>query len=132
MMRLARPLLDQILYHLQTAYPQEGCGLVAGLDGRATGVYPIDNFLQSQTAYEMDPLQQVKTMLAIEAKGEELYAIYHSHPQSQAYPSEIDIAQAYYPEAIYLIISLQNWDKPAINGFQIVAGNVVEVAVMLE
>jgi proteasome lid subunit RPN8/RPN11 len=132
MMWLARPLLNQILHHLQTVYPQEGCGLVAGLNNQATAIYPIDNILQSETAYEMEPLQQVKTMLAIEARGEDLCAIYHSHPHSPAFPSETDIALAYYPETVYLIISLQERDVPVVRGFLIVDGLVEEIEIVGE
>jgi len=131
-MWLARPLLNQILHHLQTVYPQEGCGLVAGLNNQATAIYPIDNILQSETAYEMEPLQQVKTMLAIEARGEDLCAIYHSHPHSPAFPSETDIALAYYPETVYLIISLQERDVPVVRGFLIVDGLVEEIEIVGE
>lgn len=131
-LQLPRPLLRQILRHLQSVYPQEGCGLVAGLCGRATAVYPIENILHSPTAYEMDPLQQVRTMLAIEAQGEELCAIYHSHPHGPTFPSQTDVALAYYPESVYLIVSLQLPDAPSIRGFIIMMGAIKEVTLYLE
>ena len=108
MLYLSRPLYNQILHHLQTVYPQEGCGLIAGQNAKATAVYPIDNILKSTTAYEMDPLQQVQTMLAIENAGDELLAIYHSHPNGPATPSATDLALAFYPDTVALIISLQD------------------------
>lgn len=132
MLRLTRPYLSQMIRHLQAVYPQEGCGILSGSNGQVTGVYPINNILQSQTAYEMDPLQQVKTMLAIEAKDEQLCAIYHSHPHTPAYPSATDVALAYYPEAVYLIVSLQDVAEPVWNGYWIVDGVVQETAVTID
>lgn len=132
MLHLSRPLVAQLLAHVDSVYPEEGCGLVAGRERVATAVYPIENILHSQTAYEMAPLPQIETMLAIEADGDDLYAIYHSHPHSPAYPSSTDVGQAYYPEAIYLIVSLQERRQPVVRGFRIVDGVVTETAVNIE
>lgn len=132
MLFLSRPLAAQLLAHVKSVYPEEGCGLVAGRGGLATAVYPIENILHSPTAYEMAPLPQVETMLAIEADGHELLATFHSHPHSPAYPSPTDVAQAYYPDSIYLIISLQDRAQPVIRGFYIVDGLVTETAVSIE
>lgn len=132
MLHLPRPLAAQLLAHVDSVYPEEGCGLVAGRGGVATAVYPIENILHSQTTYEMAPLPQIETMLAIEAGGDDLCAIYHSHPHSPAYPSPTDVAQAYYPETIYLIVSLQKRPQPVLRGFRIADGVVTETAVSVE
>ncbi len=95
-------------------------------------IYPIDNILRSPTAYEMDPLMQIKAMMAMETQGETLAAIYHSHPDSPPFPSETDITQAYYPEAVYIIVSLKNYDHPVIKGFTIIAGVVNEANIRIE
>ncbi|MEZ4514537.1 MAG: GNAT family N-acetyltransferase [Chloroflexota bacterium] len=119
--------------HVQAVYPQEGCGLLAGQEnGRLTHHYPIRNQLQSQTAYEMEPIEQIQAMLAMEKQGWELLAIYHSHPTSPATPSPTDVAQAYYPDTIQIIISLQNRADPAVFGYTIVAGNIQNVALTIE
>lgn len=127
MLTIERPFLNQMLDHLRSCYPQEGCGLLAGdAAGRVTAVYPIHNSLQSPTAYQMDPRQQIQAMLAIEARGWQLLAIYHSHPTGPERPSATDIAQAFYPEALTLIVSLQNWEAPAMRAYTIHNASVVE------
>ena len=63
----------------------------------------------------------------MEANGEELVAIYHSHPATQAYPSPTDRAESHYPEAIYVLVSLRE-RTPDVRGFQIRDGWVREVA----
>jgi proteasome lid subunit RPN8/RPN11 len=132
MLQIPRPLVTQLIAHLQSVYPEEGCGLLAGSNGQVSQQYPIENILHSQTAYEMDALQQVNTMLAIEARDEALLAIYHSHPNSPAFPSETDIALAYYPEALSLIVSLTDRAAPIIRAFQIKDGLVFEVPLIIE
>ena len=127
MLIIKRPFLDQIINHLQSCYPLEGCGLIAGDKGsRVTAVYPIDNVLQSPTAYQMNPLQQIEAMLDLEAHGWRLLAIYHSHPQGPDSPSVSDIKQAFYPEALTMIVSLENQSQPTVRVFQIVAQTVAE------
>lgn len=127
MLTIARPFLDEMLDHLQACYPWEGCGLLAGdLDGVVTAVYPIDNILQSPTAYEMDPQQQVEAMLALEAAGWQMLAIYHSHPQGPPQPSATDIALAHYPEALHVVVSLREQNAPKVRAFQIMEQEVVE------
>lgn len=115
-----------MLDHVQAHYPEEACGLVAGRDGRATAVYPIDNIHHSPVLYEMDPLQQIQAMIDLEAAGDDLLAIFHSHPAGPARPSQTDVAQAYYPDALQVIVSLADRAQPSIRAFTIVDGQVTE------
>ena len=127
MLTIKRPFLNQILTHLQNCYPQEGCGLVAGDEaGGVTAVYPINNALQSATAYKMVPQQQLRAMLDLEANGWQLLAIYHSHPQGPEHPSVTDIKQATYPEALTLIVSLHDQSSPVTRLFHILGPTVTE------
>lgn len=128
-LRLSLGLYEELIAHALAHYPEEACGLVAGSDGRATRFYPIENSLHSPTAYEMEPRQQVRAMLAMDTEGLELVAICHSHPTSPARPSVTDIAQAYYPDAVHLIISLADPKRPVMRGFMIQDGKVREIRV---
>ena len=85
--------------------PEEACGLLFGNDGKVEAVIPITNGLHSQTQFRMDPGEQVKTLLDMEARGKELIAIYHSHPTGPDHPSQKDNAEFTYPGTIYLIWS---------------------------
>jgi len=129
---IERPFLNQILTHLQECYPEEGCGLLAGDNlGRVTAVFPIENRLHSPTAYEMAPQQQLQAMLDIEANGWQLLAIYHSHPHGPETPSPTDIALAFYPEAVTLIVSLADQTAPIVRIFQIADSVVAEKNMMI-
>jgi proteasome lid subunit RPN8/RPN11 len=37
----------------------------------------------------------------------EILGVYHSHPRGPAVPSSTDVAEAYYPEWLYVIVGLQ-------------------------
>ena len=94
--------------------------------GRITAVYPIENSLHSPTAYRMNPQQQLKAMLELEANDWQLLAIYHSHPHGPETPSPTDIQQAYYPEALTMIVSLADEEAPIVRLFQIAKSIVSE------
>lgn len=129
LLRFPRALIDDMIAHVTAHLPDEACGLVGGRDGRAERLYPIENMLHSPVMYEMEPLQQVRAMLAIEEEGLELLAIYHSHPNGPARPSTSDVAQAYYPDTAQIIISLAERARPSVRAFMIAAGQVREIAV---
>ena len=89
----------------------------------------MQNTLASSTAYEMDPGQLVNALRELRHTGEELVAIYHSHPHGPAHPSRADIERAYYPEAAYLIVSLAEPERPRITAFRIFEGEAGEIEV---
>lgn len=116
-----------MIHHLREALPYEGCGLLAGRQGQVERVYTITNRLQSPTAFEMDPTEQVQAMLGLEADNLEMLAIYHSHPCAPASPSYADVSQAYYPGVAHVIVSWAEPERPQARVFTIVDGIVAEI-----
>lgn len=127
-LRLPRALADRIVEQARSEHPNEACGLLAGTNGSATRIFPTTNAERSPVIYRIDPKEQFRVFKQIEDEGLELVGIYHSHTRSPAYPSNTDVAQAYYPEAVYLIVSLAQPDSPDLRGYQINDGKVAEVA----
>lgn len=110
--------------------------MLGGKDGRVEKVYPMRNAKPGPDYYEMDPDEQFHVMKDIRGSGLEMIALFHSHPTGQAYPSKVDVAQAYwpgtelpnYPDAVYIIVSLMDRSKPVARGFSIEEGKVNEVS----
>lgn len=106
---LPRPIYGQIVQHLERVLPEEGCGLLAGeVDGScllAARFYPGENADHSPTRYTMEPAQVIDAFRMMRQSNEELLAIVHSHPVSPPRPSPTDLAEAYYPEALMIIVS---------------------------
>jgi proteasome lid subunit RPN8/RPN11 len=110
--RLHPLIIDQYLWlkmcsHANKELPEEACGLLAGKGQQVVEIYPVPNILHSPMRYRMDPAYQLRVFLDIEESGLELTGIYHTHPRGPNYPSETDIAEAYYPESIYVILCPQ-------------------------
>jgi len=89
----------------------------------------MDNATASSTDYEMDPAQLIGVLRDLRTSGEDLLAIYHSHPFGPAKPSKRDIERAYYPEAAHLIVSLAEPERPRAAAFRIIDGEVYEIEI---
>ena len=129
---LPRTIVNKLLSQAQSHADIEVCGLISAKAGQAENVYPVDNIsLDKQHLFEMDPKNQIQAMKAMRENNEQLFAIYHSHPDTAAEPSIKDIAQSSYPETLYLIISLSTKGVLQIKGFYIRDNNIeaVELAI---
>jgi len=131
-MRIAQQLVEEIVAHAREDLPNECCGMVGGVDGEARTVYRAENAEASPLRYSIDSQEQFRLMREIEAAGEELAAIYHSHTKSAAYPSQTDVNLAGWPEAVYLIVSLADPEAPDLKGFWIRDGEISEAELVVE
>jgi proteasome lid subunit RPN8/RPN11 len=125
--RITRPLAILLLGLAQKSPRQEICGLI-GADGiKPKTVYPVAN-IAADTAheFEMDPQAQIAAFKAMRTKGESLFAIYHSHPQSPPVPSVKDLEDLGYHEALQLIISLNTKGVLEMRAYRKLDGNKPE------
>jgi proteasome lid subunit RPN8/RPN11 len=131
-LELPKALAGAIVEHARQEFPNECCGLLAGRGARVERMFRGSNIDRSPYTYRLDPQEQLQFFRAIDAEGLELLGIYHSHTQSAAYPSRTDIARAFYPDTVYVIVSLGNGavahDDPEIRAFRIRDGQVIEEA----
>ena len=127
-MEISQDLIDRIVAHAREEAPNECCGLVSGRDGTASEVFPARNEMASPLAYNVDPQDLLRITETIDAREEELVAIYHSHTRSPAEPSQTDInLAANWPDPVYLICSLADPDSPVVRGWTLRDGSVAEV-----
>jgi proteasome lid subunit RPN8/RPN11 len=98
---------------------------LVGADGPSRYV-PLVNASASPYRYSIDPAEQLRVWTDLEARAELVWAIIHSHIATQAVPSKTDVELAYFPESLYLIVSLANPDQPEIRAWSIVRGTVTE------
>ena len=141
MFELPHRYLEEIIAHAREEAPNECCGIIAGKDGHSLKLYRARNSEQSPFRYNIDPADLYRIHSEVEALGWEFLAIYHSHPQSEAYPSATDVIMAattgagepveLWPGAVYLIISLLDRASPKVRAFRIEGGAVTEEALSL-
>jgi proteasome lid subunit RPN8/RPN11 len=120
----------RILAHVQAEWPLEACGLLGGMGRRVLQVYPVRNELASPVRYRVHPEDLIRVVQELESRGWELVGIYHSHPHGPPVPSPTDVAEAYYPESVYLIAAPVQGEW-RLRAFRIVNGQVREVPIRL-
>lgn len=121
MLRLRRAQVEEIFSHALAANPDECCGLVGGtLDNDVTTIYRLRNVAaKRRNAYEAAPEDLFEAQRLMRERNEQLLAIYHSHPRSaEPKPSDTDMRQAFYPNAVYLIVGLSE-AQPTMRAFNI-------------
>jgi len=133
-MILTREQLELVIAQAKRDAPNETWGMIGGKDNRAQKIFPMKNVSPTPvTRYVADPPELLKTVRAIEDEhGWDILAIYHTHPATEPYPSATDIAEAHYPDSIYIIISLKNPKQAKMRGYRIVEGKVAEITIEIE
>jgi len=89
------------------AYPREACGVLVGrrkAEGpRVTAVVACRNLARAADRFELDPGDLVAAERAAGRRGEELLAVWHSHPDRPAVPSALDRAAAGWDQVIVAV-----------------------------
>jgi len=130
---LRRSFADEMIAHAHEGKPNEVCGVLAGKEGQITRLYRAVNAAERPlVTYEIEPHDQLRIFNAIDDAGLEIIGIYHSHPSSPAFPSPTDRRLAFYPDAVYFIVSLTDARHPSLRGFRIVDDEVTEIEIILD
>ena len=126
-MDLPAEIRRAMVAHASFCLPDEGCGLLAAdRAGRLRMVYCLSNAAPSPSAYTLDPVEHFRALRHAEGRGWHLAGVFHSHPQGPAFPSLTDVAQAFEPEWLYVVVSLEDPGVPEVRGFWITGGEVAE------
>lgn len=136
-MVIDRATVDAIIAQARSEAPNEACGLLAVKDGRTVQRYAITNADASPVHFTLDPQEQLHALIDIDRHDWELGAIYHSHTHTRAYPSATDIEMAavssgFYPQTLFIIVSLAVPQSPELKAFSIAGGSVTEMPVNIE
>lgn len=124
MLRIPATIHDELIRRAREGFPLEVCGILGGNDGTVSLHYPMTNTDASNEHFMMDPKEQFAVVKDLRAKGQTMLAVYHSHPETPARPSEEDIRLALTPNVSYVIISLADAVAPDLKSFRITAGVV--------
>jgi proteasome lid subunit RPN8/RPN11 len=121
-------LVEELVEHARAGQPNEACGLIVGdrpaaEGGTALRFEPTRNRAASPYRYEIHPDDLLRLTIATDDADETFWAIVHSHVRSPAYPSPTDVGLAFYPDALYVLVSLAE-DEPALGAFRIVDGAI--------
>jgi [CysO sulfur-carrier protein]-S-L-cysteine hydrolase len=126
-MRIESALYEELVAHARDDAPNECCGMIASRDGAFTSHFRAHNEFESPMRFQIDSRDQIRITNEIEARGDEIGAIFHSHPNSEASPSQTDVNLArWWPGVLWVICSLAA-HEPVIRAFRIDGSEVEEV-----
>jgi [CysO sulfur-carrier protein]-S-L-cysteine hydrolase len=136
--RLPDEIRAVLVEHARREYPNEACGIVIGSGSAAAGgqalrFEPTRNAAVSPYRYEIDSSDLLRLTLEADAADEAFWAIVHSHVRSPARPSPTDLGLAFYPDALYVLVSLAESEadratgEPGVRAWRIVDGAAFEV-----
>src|SRR6185369_3807024 len=124
MIRIPQAIHEDMIAHAREGFPLEVCGILGGAGDAVSAIYRMANTDASNEHFMMDPREQFAVVKDLRAKGLAMLAIYHSHPESPARPSEEDIRLALTPGVSYVIISLADPGQPVVKSYKIANGIV--------
>jgi len=126
---IRRASMDAIVAQAEREFPFECCGFIIGdNENSVEEVRPVANIQNrmhaedpaayprdARTAFLMEPKEHLAVMLEVDRRKLELRAVYHSHPDHDAYFSATDRAQACsfdpsepdYPDTVYIVMSIR-------------------------
>ena len=137
-MMLAPQIRAAIVAYARAEYPNEACGLIVGDRPAADGGVAVRfeatrNKAASPYRYEIHPEDLLRLTIVTDDADEIFWGIVHSHTHTPAVPSPTDIGLAFYPDALYLLVSLSEDEadpvsgEPSLRAWRILDGEVTEV-----
>jgi proteasome lid subunit RPN8/RPN11 len=140
---LPRAIRDAILAQARAELPNEACGVIVGDrwaadGGRPRRYEPARNRAASPFRYEVDPKDLLRLTIQTDDADEVFWGIVHSHTHTPARPSPTDIGLAFYPDALYVLVSLApdeanpTTGEESLRAWRIVEGSIHEVAIRIE
>ena len=135
--RIRQAVLEAIIAHATQDAPDECCGLLVGTatlveppygEGTIEEAVRATNVERGPTRYRIDPVEHVVLQKRLRGTGRAIAGAYHSHTHAPAVPSASDLAEAFYPEFVYVIVSLADPGRPEIRGWRIIDAIATELA----
>jgi proteasome lid subunit RPN8/RPN11 len=132
MFRIHASRVDEMIAHAKQDHPIEACGVVAGPEGSddPQRVIRMTNAEPSTSFFRFDPAEQLRLLRELDSQDQEIVVVYHSHTQSQAYPSPTDVGHATEPQAHYVLVSTvesgQGEGPVSVRSYRIVDGQITE------
>jgi proteasome lid subunit RPN8/RPN11 len=139
---LPATIIQLLIDHARTEYPNEACGVIVGDRPAADGGValrwaPTRNEAASPYRYRVHPDDLLRLTIETDDADEVFWAIVHSHVRSPAVPSPTDLGAAQYPDALYILVSLSEDEAdpatgaPSVRAWRILDGEMTEVELLV-
>jgi proteasome lid subunit RPN8/RPN11 len=123
MNRVSQLLMNEMIAYCRARLPDEACGILRGSSTSGvisvTAFAGIDNQAEdAQRSFVFHPGQWIRQLMAAKNADEQIVGIFHSHPESAAYPSTRDLSGLWtFPT--YWIVSFATPGEPDVRAYNI-------------
>jgi proteasome lid subunit RPN8/RPN11 len=124
---IVQQVLDDVLAHAREAAPRECCGLLIGRGAHISNSVRARNLADGDSRFQIDPRDHIDALRSARAAHLDVIGFYHSHPRSRAYPSETDVAESGYADAMHLIAGIGDGGRQEARLFTIGSASVMEL-----
>jgi proteasome lid subunit RPN8/RPN11 len=113
MIKIETPAWAEIVAHVESTYPKEGCGVLIGSEDDAgrliSQVLPLPNTYTGpqEDFFVLDPKDLVRADEQARQAGLGVVGIFHSHPDCDAYFSKRDLEHSC-PWYSYVVLSVKS------------------------
>ena len=105
--RVTTTAIEQIVSRARAAAPEECCGVLIGSRAGVAEAVATRNLAETPTTrFLIDPKGHLDALRDARRRGLDVVGFYHSHPRTAALPSPTDLAEASYPDHLFLIVGL--------------------------
>lgn len=124
----ARDILD----HVRAESPNEACGLLLGRGREVTEIVRTRNEEPDpRNGFSVSPHDLFQALKRADEAHLDLVGVYHSHPASHPIPSERDIREAHYPDAVQVIVGMAG-AEPVLAAWRIDNGRVSRIDLFIQ
>lgn len=96
--------------HAENEEPNESCAILYGKENVISDVFLTENIIKSQTEFTISNEQLIKGYKIADENNVQVIGIFHSHPNSEAYPSKTDEKFMQVNPVVWMIYSGINKD----------------------
>ncbi|MBI2918582.1 MAG: M67 family metallopeptidase [Chloroflexi bacterium] len=126
MFTLEQRFASEIIAHARDDAPNECVGILGGKEGHVLRLYRGTNAEHSPYRYSLDPKDLYRIYKDLDAASWEVVGIYHSHPRAGAYFSDTDLKLAFWTQAVYIVVSLLDLERPVMKAFRVSEGKAFD------
>ncbi len=129
--RVAAGVVDALIRHAREDAALECCGLLIGTGLDVIEAVPARNIASDPARrFTIEPEDHLNARRAARRRGLDVIGFYHSHPRSAATPSQTDISENSYPDAIHAIVSLAG-ATPVVEMFRLTPTGITRLEIQI-
>lgn len=87
---LSQPILERLRRHAENEHPNESCAILFGKGNAVSDVFLTENVEESPISFTISNKQLIEGYETAVENGLDVVGIFHSHPNSEAFPSGTD------------------------------------------